>query len=153
MNKVRWVVLVALVGICFGGALARTQKKPLYERLGGVYGIAAVVDEFVDILLSDEVIGKNEKVVKALDNPNLNLVPGLKFHITAQICEATGGPQRYTGRSMEDSHKHLDITEEEFAAAAADLKKAMDKLKVPEAEQNELLEIVASTKEDIVKRK
>jgi hemoglobin len=124
------------------------QEKSLYERLGGVYSIATVVDEFIETLLVNDVLNSNPKIKEARDR-----VPkaGLKFHVTALMCEVTGGPIKYTGRSMKDSHKHLDITGSEWNAMAADFKKVLDKFKVPEKEQNELFEIVGTTKNDIVK--
>ena len=70
--------------------------------------------------------------------------------MTEQVCEATGGPQRYTGRSMYDSHILLDITEKEWDAFLDDLKQTLDKFRVPKAEQAELFAIVESTKKDIV---
>jgi hemoglobin len=75
---------------------------------------------------------------------------GLKSRGTSLVCEATGGPEKYAGRSMKDSHRHLNITEKEWRAMAADFKKSLDKFKVPEKEQKELFAIVESTKKDIV---
>jgi hemoglobin len=70
--------------------------------------------------------------------------------VTEQVCEATGGPQRYTGRSMYDSHVHPDITEQEWQAFLDDFKQTLDTFEVPQAEQAELFAIVDSTKKDIV---
>ena len=75
---------------------------------------------------------------------------GLKYRVTELVCEVTGGPQKYTGRSMKDSHKHLNITEKEWDAMVADFKVTLNKFKVPEKEQGELIGIVATTKADIV---
>ncbi len=105
----------------------------------------------MDRLLSDDVVVKNEKVVAALQPKPFNKVPGLKFHITALICQLTGGPEHYTGRTMAASHQHLDITEAEWNATVNDLKASLDAFKVPRAEQEELLQLVASTRKDIVK--
>jgi len=66
------------------------------------------------------------------------------------VCEASGGPEKYTGRGMKESHRHLNITEKEWQAMRVDFKKVLDKFKVPEQEQNELFAIVESTKGDIV---
>jgi hemoglobin len=66
------------------------------------------------------------------------------------VCQASGGPEKYTGRGMKESHQHLNITEKEWQAMLADFKKVLDKFKVPEQEQNELITIVESTKKDIV---
>jgi hemoglobin len=73
-----------------------------------------------------------------------------KSLVTEQVCGATGGPQRYTGKSMYDSHAHLDITEQEWQAFLDDFRQTLDKFDVPEAEHAELFAIVGSTKNDIV---
>jgi hemoglobin len=75
---------------------------------------------------------------------------GLKFQVTAQFCEETGGPQTYIGRSMEDSHEHLNITEGQWQIMLDEFKVTLDKFEVPEKEQQELFVIVESTKADIV---
>lgn len=68
----------------------------------------------------------------------------------SKVCQATGGPQRYTGRSMHDSHAHLDITENEWQAFLDDLRQSLDKFGVEGSERAELFAIVDSTKNDIV---
>ncbi len=74
----------------------------------------------------------------------------LKYHVTSMVCQASGGPEKYTGRGMKESHQHLNITENEWKAMLADFRKVLDKFKVPEPEQKELIAIVESTKKDIV---
>lgn len=120
----------------------------LYERLGGVYAIAAVVDDFTDRLMDDPRLNTNPKV-----NEAHHRVPraGFKYLVTEQVCAAAGGPQRYTGRSMYDSHVHLDITDPEWRAFLDDLRQTFDKFQVPQAERAELFAIVDSTKQDIVR--
>jgi len=76
---------------------------------------------------------------------------GFKYLVTEMVCWATGGPQQYTGRSMRDSHVDLAITEQEWQAFCDDFQQTLDKFEVPDAEQNELKAIIASTKADIVK--
>ena len=122
-------------------------KASLYERLGGVYAIAAVVDDFVDRLMGDPRLNANPKVDEAHHR-----VPraGFKYLVTEQVCWAAGGPQRYTGRSMRDSHAELGITAGEWEAFLDDLDQTFDRFGVPAAERNELLAIVESTKADIV---
>ena len=122
-------------------------QKSLYERLGGVYNIAPVVDEFLEVLYNDDILNANPKIKEARDR-----VPKayLKYHVTSLVCQSTGGPEKYTGRGMKESHQHLDITEKEWQAMGADFKKVLDKFKVPDQEQNELFAIVESTKKDIV---
>ena len=123
------------------------QKQSLYQRLGGVYNIAPVVDEFLEVLYVDDVLNANPGIKEARDR-----VPKayLKYHVTSMVCQASGGPEKYTGRGMKESHQHLNITEREWQAMLADFKKVLDKFKVPGQEQNELIAIVESTKKDIV---
>lgn len=124
-----------------------TPKKSLYERLGGAYAIATVVDAFIEKLLVNETLNANPAINEARAR-----VPraGLKFHVTALVCQVTGGPQTYSGRSMKDAHRHLNITEREWDAMVHDFVEVLDQFKVPKAEQAELLTIVGSTKGDIV---
>lgn len=119
----------------------------LYERLGGVFAVAAVVDDFIDRVMDDPRLNANPKVDEA--HRRLGRT-GFKYLVTEQVCEATGGPQTYTGRSMYDSHAHLDITPKEWEAFVDDLQQTLDKFAVPQAEQGELFTIVESTKKDIV---
>ncbi|MBI4178300.1 group 1 truncated hemoglobin [bacterium] len=130
-------------------AAAETTPAPaLYERLGGVYAIAAVVDDFIERLLANDTLNANPKISEARVK-----VPkaGLKFQVTALVSQVTGGPHTYEGRSMKDAHAHLDITESEWSAMAADFKKSLDAFNVPESMQSELFAIVEMTKPDIVK--
>jgi hemoglobin len=119
----------------------------LYERLGGVYAIAAVVDDFIDRIMDDPRLNANPKVNEAHHRVSR---AGFKYLVTEQVCQATGGPQRYTGRSMYDSHAHLDITEHEWQVFLDDFRRTLDKFGVPDAERAELFAIVESTKRDIV---
>jgi hemoglobin len=125
-----------------------TQNQPsLYERLGGVYSIATVVDDFIDRVMADPRLNANPAV-----NEAHHKVPpaGFKYLATEMVCWATGGPQKYTGRSMADSHRHLNITPKEWEAFMDDFQQTLDKFKVPAAEQSELRAIVQSTYGDIV---
>ena len=119
----------------------------LYDRLGGVYAIAAVVDDFIERLLVNKTLNANPRINEARAR-----VPkqGLKYHVTAFVCHATGGPCVYTGRDMKPAHAHLNITEKEWRAMVADFRKTLDKFKVPKKEQEELIALVGVTKEDIV---
>ena len=91
-----------------------TQPTSLYERLGGIYNIATVVDDFIDRIMVDDRLNANPRVDEAHHRV---LPPGFKYLVTEQVGEATGGPQRYTGRSMEDSHRDLLITGGHLSAA------------------------------------
>ena len=122
-------------------------KATLYERLGGAYPIAAVVDDFIERLLVNDTLNANPAIREARAR-----VPsaGLKFHVTTLVCQATGGPCQYVGRTMKDAHAHLHITEKEWQAMVADFHRTLDKFRVPRGEQDELFAIVESTKPDIV---
>ncbi len=123
------------------------QKPSLYDRLGGVYAIAAVVDDFIERIMENPRLNANPQVNEAHHRVSR---AGFKYLVTEMVCGATGGPQRYTGRSMHDSHAHLGITEQEWQVFLADLQASFDKFAVPQAEQGELFAIVESTKNDIV---
>ena len=126
---------------------APTQKPSLYERLGGIYPIAVVVDDFIDRVMADARLNANPAV-----NEAHHKVPpaGFKYLVTEMVGWATGGPQKYTGRSMRDSHQHLNITPKEWDAFMDDFQQTLDKFKVPAVEQAELKTIVQSTYGDIV---
>ncbi len=131
-------------------AHAAEEKKSLYDRLGGAYAIATVVDAFIDKLLVNDTLNANPAIREARTR-----VPkaGLKFHVTALVCQVTGGPQMYTGRSMKEAHRNLHITQNEWDAMVHDFVGVLDQFKVPKAEQAELLTIVGATKGDIVVQK
>ena len=122
-------------------------QSSLYERLGGVYAIATVVDDFVDRVMADPRLNANPKVDEAHHKVP---PPGFKYLVTEMVCWATGGPQKYTGRSMADSHRELGITPGEWEAFLDDFQQTLDKFRVPAAEQAELKTIVQSTYGDIV---
>ncbi|MEO7705489.1 MAG: group 1 truncated hemoglobin [Thermoflexales bacterium] len=127
-----------------------TEQKSLYERVGGVYAIAAVVDRFSDQLL------KNPKIVNA--NPQLKewhtekyktRLPGLKFNRTLWVCAVSGGPYEYTAKNLHDAHSDLHITPEVFDEVAAELADALDHFKVPEHEKQEVLTAFNAQKPDV----
>jgi hemoglobin len=125
-----------------------TQVEPtLYDRLGGVYNIATVVDDFIDRVMTDPRLNANPRV----DEAHHRVSPaGFKYFVTEMVCWAAGGPQTYSGRTMGDSHRHLMITDQEWVSFMDDLQQALDKFEVPQSEQDELKAIVESTKESIV---
>ncbi|MBD1838734.1 group 1 truncated hemoglobin [Coleofasciculus sp. FACHB-64] len=123
------------------------SQLSLYERLGGVYNIAAVVDDFIDRIMVDPKLNANPLVDEAHHRVSK---AGFKYLVTEMVCWATGGPQQYTGRSMHDSHAHLKISPEEWEVFLADFQQSLDKFEVPLTEQKELFDIVASTRQDIV---
>jgi hemoglobin len=148
----RWgrTVVFAAATLTLVGRAAQAQDKPtpLYDRLGGVYSIATVVDDFIERLLVDDTLNANPAIKEARTRAPK---AGLKFHVTALVCEVTGGPCKYSGRSMKDAHAQLNINEAQWQAMVVDFRKTLDKFKVPTKEQEELIAIVGTTKKDIVK--
>ena len=126
---------------------AENLTRSLYERLGGIYAIATVVDDFIDRIMIDPALNANPLVDEAHHRVGK---AGFKYLVTEMVGWATGGPQKYTGRSMRDLHADLKITESEWVAFCNDFQSTLDKFKVPAAEQGELFAIVQSTKGDIV---
>jgi hemoglobin len=124
-----------------------TEPTSLYDRLGGIYNIATVVDDLIDRFMVDDRLNANPRVDEAHHRV---LPPGFKYLVTEQLADASGGPQRYTGRSMEDSHRELRITAEEWEAAIDDLNQTLDKFEVPQQERSEVLAIIESTRHAIV---
>jgi hemoglobin len=122
-------------------------KPSLYDRLGGVYNIAVVVDDLIDRVMVDPRLNANPRVDEAHHRVSAQ---GFKFLATEMVCWASGGPQHYSGRSMGDAHRHLMITSEEFGSFMDDLQRTLDKFAVPEPDQDELKAIVESTRESIV---
>jgi hemoglobin len=124
------------------------QETPsLFDRLGGVYNIATVVDDLIDRVMVDDRLNANPR----LDEAHHRVSPaGFKYYVTEMLCWAAGGPQQYSGRSMEDSHRHLEITEEEWGAFMDDVQQTLNKFDVPPAEQEEVKVIVESTHDAIV---
>ena len=140
------------------------QKLALYERLGGETGIAKIVDDFLARALEDPRVNwqrigvtrggfslhHNEPVTWKATASN---VAALKKHMAQFFALATGGPARYDGEEMKSAHANLHITNAEFDAAVGDLKASLDRLKIPNQEQKELLAIVESTRPQIVEER
>ncbi|GIX28355.1 MAG: group 1 truncated hemoglobin [Burkholderiales bacterium] len=135
--------LVAALTACTAAQSAATGKsgKSLYERLGGKPAIQAVVDDFIGNVAADA------RINGFFANAD---IPRLKRMLVDQICEASGGPCKYTGKSMKEAHAGMGITEAHFNALVEDLVKSLDKFRVPEKEKNELLAALAAMKPDIV---
>ena len=123
------------------------ETRSLYERLGGAYSIAVVVDDFIDRIMGDSRLNANPRV----DEAHHRVSPqGFKFYVTEQVCWAAGGPQTYSGRSMADLHRDLLISNAEWDAFMDDFDQTLTKFDVPERERGELVAIIESTKNDIV---
>jgi hemoglobin len=117
--------------------------KPLYERLGGKPAITAVVEDFVGRVAADSRI--NGKFANTD-------IPRLKMLLVEQICQASGGPCTYTGRSMKATHTGMGVSSAEFDALVGNLVATLNKFKVPEREKNELLGALGPMKKDIVEK-
>ncbi len=130
-----------LLGACQDMGMKPMQQKSLYDRLGGLGAITAVVDDFVGNVAADNRINK---FFAKTD------IPRLKRLLVEQICAGTGGPCTYTGRDMRSAHAGMGITDAQFNALVEDLVKSLDKFKVPEKEKGELLGILGPMKPSIV---
>jgi len=123
------------------------ERPSLYDRLGGVYNVATVVDDLIDRVMTDPRLNANPRVDEAHHRVSS---AGFKFLVTEMVCWAAGGPQEYSGRPMGDSHRHLMITPGEWESFMDDLQQTLEKFMVPQPEQQELNAIVGSTREAIV---
>lgn len=117
------------------------MERSLYERLGGIDAITAVVEDFRDRVAKDDRI--NLKFARTD-------LARLRKMLIDQVCEATGGPCRYTGRSMKEAHAGMGVTMGEFDALVEELVATLNQFKVPSAEKDELLAILGPLKSDIV---
>ena len=133
-------------------------EPSLYERLGGVFAIAAVIDHFSDAVVQNPIVGqasKNPELHEWHTN-KLDRLPGLKFMRTLWLCNVAGGPQGYVGTkpghdrlSLEEAHRNLHIAPDEFDAVAGILAKTLDEFKVPAEEKDEVLAAFAAHKGEV----
>lgn len=132
--------------------------KSLYERLGGAFAIAAVVDRFSDAIIPDRVAGQgsDNPALREWHTDELARLPGLKFMRTLWLCTVAGGPQGYVGTapgrdplSLEEAHRDLHIAPDEFDAVAAILAKTLKEFNVPAAETDEVLAAFAAHKGEV----
>src|SRR6187551_2148374 len=151
------MTLVALL-VAASVQASRQTEKSLYERLGGVFAIAAVVDHFSDAIVQNPIVGKNSKnpALRNWHRNNLGRLPGLKFMRTLWVCEVTGGPFKFeatkpgkTHLGLEEAHRDLKITSAEFDEVAAELGRSLDFAKVPAREKGEVLAAFAAHKEEV----
>ena len=126
---------------------AVTGRPSLYDRLGGVYSIATVVEDLIDRVMVDPRLNANPLV----DEAHHRVPPaGFKYLVTEMLCWAAGGPQQYTGRDMETSHRDLAISASEWEAFIEDLQATLNKFTVPLGEQAEVKALIESTRAAIV---
>ncbi|HEY1170350.1 MAG TPA: group 1 truncated hemoglobin [Verrucomicrobiae bacterium] len=154
---------VAEGGTTNGVTAAQVEGKlALFDRLGGEEGIKAIIDDFTPRVLQDprvnwdrsDVKGKGVAFIRK-DGPepwtaDERSVARLKKHLVQFLVLATGGPAKYDGKDMKETHANMRIGNPEFDAALGDLKASLDRLKIPNKEQKELLSIVESTRPQIV---
>ncbi|HZD61085.1 MAG TPA: group 1 truncated hemoglobin [Anaerolineae bacterium] len=132
--------------------------KTLYDRLGGVFAIAAVVNDFSDNILENPLVGKESPnpALRDWSNNQLDRLPGLKFMRTLWVCDVAGGPQKFvatrpghTPLGLENAHRKFRISPEEFDAVAGELARSLDRFGVPEREKNEVLSAFAAHKDEV----
>jgi hemoglobin len=140
-------IVVGAPQMVFAQGGTEQKQQTLYDRLGGLAPISVVVSDFIDALVPDTVLNANPAIDAARKRVP---APYLKYHVTAMVCQATGGPCQYHGRGMKESHAHMNITEQEWDRMVTLFKGVLAKHKVPAKETQELLDIVGSTKADIV---
>jgi len=135
-----------------------TPDKSLYERLGGVFAISAVVDHFSDAVVKNPVVGQKSKNPQLAEwhTKNLGRLPGLKFMRTLWVCNISGGPFQFTATKpgttplgLEEAHRDLRISPAEFDEVAAELGRTLDFAKVPKREKGEVLAAFAAHKDEV----
>ena len=134
-------------------------ETSLYERLGGVFAIAAVVNHFSDAVIANPKVGKGSGNA-ALDEwstEQAGRLPGLKFMRTLWVCTVAGGPFQYSGTKpggtvlgLEEAHRELRISSEEFDEVAAELGRSLDAFNVPQQEKAEVLSAFAAHKDEVI---
>ena len=130
----------------------------LYERLGGVFAIAAVVDRFSDAVVRNPIVGQQAEnpALREWHTNNLGRLPGLKFMRTLWVCDVAGGPFQFSATKpgstvlgLEEAHRHLRISPAEFDEVAAELARTLDSFNVPRREKDEVLEAFAAHKGEV----
>jgi hemoglobin len=130
----------------------------LYDRLGGAFAIAAVVDHFSEAIVRNPIVGQQSAnpELREWHTNNLGRLPGLKFMRTLWVCDIAGGPQQYaatepgsTPLGLEEAHRELKISPAEFDEVAAELARTLDFFKVPEHEKGEVLAAFAAHKDEV----
>jgi hemoglobin len=128
-------------------------ESSLYERLGGAFAIAAVVDHFSEAVVRNPIVGQTSEnpALREWHTNNLGRLPGLKFMRTLWVCDISGGPQQYaatkpgsTHLGLEEAHRDLKISPDEFDEVAAELSRTLDFVGVPEQEKGEVLAAFAA---------
>ena len=128
------------------------SRKPgtLYDRLGGIFPIAAVVNRFSDAIIDNPKLNRNPALVEWNNKDSATRLAGLKFMRTLWVASIAGGPFDYTGKPLPVAHRNLRLTEEEFNEVGAEIVRALDFYKVPEAEKQELVSAYMKSKPQVV---
>jgi len=147
-NYKKFLGLALAVTVAVGVACAADAKDALYKSIGGKKAIVAVVDQFVTNCATDPAI----KGFFTADVKDPAKLKAFKTNLVNQICQAAGGPCKYTGKSMKDAHAGMGISTADFNALVGDLVKALDQFKVKEADKNALLGVLGPMKSDIVEK-
>jgi hemoglobin len=130
----------------------------LYERLGGVFAIAAVIDHFSDAVVQNPIVGQQSEnpALREWHTNNLGRLPGLKFMRTLWVCNVAGGPFQFSATrpgstvlGLEEAHRDLRISPAEFDEVAAELARTLDSFNVPEREKDEVLGAFAAHKDEV----
>ena len=133
-------------------------ESSLYERLGGAFAIAAVVDQFSEAVVQNPMVGQKSEnpALREWHTNNLGRLPGLKFMRTLWVCNVAGGPQQYaatkqgsTPLGLEEAHRELKISPAEFDEVAAELGRSLDAFNVPQREKEEVLAAFAAHKGEV----
>jgi len=138
--------LILTGSLFFSSCTAEKTETTLYSELGGLDTIELIVDDFLHNISADTVIS-DAFLPTFNDNARFQ---GFRSHLIDQICEMSGGPCVYKGKTMVNAHQGMNVTEEEFNAMVADLVQAMNNVSIPQAGQDELLSRMAALKPDIV---
>ena len=134
------------------------SESSLYERLGGAFAIAAVIDHFSDAVVRNPIVGQGSRnpALRTWHTNDLGRLPGLKFMRTLWVCSVAGGPFQYAGTrpgstplGLEEAHRELRISPEEFDEVAAELARTLDFVKVPQREKGDVLAAFAAHKDEV----
>ena len=129
---------------------AQTTEPSLYDRLGGYFGIALVVNRFSDEIIKNPILNRNPALKEWNKTEAEARLPGLKFGRTLWIAAAAGGPFVYTGLPLSEAHAEFNLTAEQFAEVGAEIVRALDFYQVPEREQQELMAAYRTSMSDVV---
>jgi hemoglobin len=131
-------------------ATAMAEEPSLYERVGGIFAIAAVVNRFSDEIITNPKLNVNPALKAWNETEAAFRLPGLKFGRTQWVAALAGGPYEYTGQPLSEAHTRFQLTAEEFAEVGAEIVRALDYYKVPEREKQELVDAYMTAMSDVV---